>query len=159
MFRPRSTFLTQRALLTSQWTGDVFLLADELLSDGTWTLYNLQFLGIQDGFGMVSRTSEFQGWPIAPLGPSSFSTLAELCCGLRDIAQGSNPVQGCTLVSVDETPLACNAIHCNGGLAILGDVADHQVMRQIHGVPWPSYHRPRCISMPTLLHHGPRSWT
>ena len=118
--------------LTSLWTQESFLLTDEDLQDGFWTIYGLQFLGVQDGIGMTSRTADFQGWPIAPLVASSFTTLAEFCCGLGGIAQGSKPVQGCALVSVDKTLLACSTVHSNGGLAVQGDVADPQVIRQVH---------------------------
>ena len=117
------------------WHRDYVRLQGLELSPGdVWTLYGAVFQGFDCGAYLLEVTDETRAFKRPPLDPQSFLRMKELCAGIGGISQGLEAAGGTTSVFVDRAAVACATIRLNGGLAILGDLAEREVRIQLHAV-------------------------
>ena len=117
--------------LSSLWTGEHIILHNFQGVDGKWSFFGLQVAPPVQGVSALSVREDTCCIYIPDADLDSYRTLVELCSGLGGLAIGAQQLGARTLLSVDKSPLACEAIQLNGGQSLLGDFTQDSVQQEI----------------------------
>ena len=101
----------------ASWTGESFILQGFQGNPGVWSFFKLCFIASEQGIPTLRVQADTCCIYIPERDAASFRNLIELCSGLGGLALGAHQLRVRTLLSVDKSPLACEAVTLNGGRA------------------------------------------
>ena len=102
------------------------------LTTGVHTIYGFVFAGFQGGLAVLEASDTSKWFKAKHCHSRSFRNIVDACCGLGGFSWGLWGLHGNTILSVDRSQLAVDTVRDNGGMALTGDIADHNIQLCIH---------------------------
>ena len=98
----------------------------------SWSLYGIRKIATEHDKQVFEVDVSTEAIPLAGVCSASYRTIIELCSGMGGISLGAQAANLRTCAFVDKSPLACEAIRLNQGLAIQGDIMNRPVRIGAH---------------------------
>ena len=97
-----------------------------------WTLYGFRKAQCESGYLCLEALSDSVARKHTPICSASFRSLIDLCSGMGGFSLGAQAAQVNTVLFVDKSPLACEAVRANQGSAYCGDLMNRSDRIHIH---------------------------
>ncbi|CAE7655752.1 unnamed protein product [Symbiodinium sp. CCMP2456] len=122
----------QAATLHLCWQGETVRCAGAFQVGATYTLYGVQYKGIQGSSHFLQLLSGTVVVEHPALTVDSFRDVKEVCAGIGGITVGCESLGGTCWAVADNCPLACDALRMQAAPVVQGDLAEPQVRQQVH---------------------------